>query len=87
MVTIIPSIYEGDAEEVSVRMGGFTPDPLLFLYGCIAAGIYMGGFLAFMIAHTPRAVSIDACLPGEEVTYHIETKSAYRPWFFAMATF
>ena len=87
MVTVIPSIYAGDAEEVKVRMGGYTSDPLLFLYGCIAAGIYMGGFLVFMIAHTPRAVPNEACLPGEEVTYHIETKSAYRPWVFAMGYF
>jgi hypothetical protein len=84
MVTIIPSIYEKDAAQVTEIMNGNIGNPLSSLYGCIAAAVYMGSFTVFMVAHTPRAVANDEGEPGDIVTYHIDTKSAYRPTVFAM---
>jgi cellulose synthase/poly-beta-1,6-N-acetylglucosamine synthase-like glycosyltransferase len=84
MVSIIPSIYQGDAQLVEEKMNGDLDDTTYLLMGCTAAGVYLGGFLIFMIAHTPRAVANEGSKPGEIVSYHIDTKSAYRPWVFAM---
>lgn len=83
MVRIIPAIYEEDEFEVQRVMDGEVGNPLSQLYGCIAAAVYMGGFAIFMIAHTPRAVPSDG-KPGDILTYHIDTRTAYRPRLFFM---
>jgi len=81
MVTIVPSIYLEDADEMRQILDGKTVDGLLLIYGAAAAATYLGIFGIFMFAHTPRAVPVTDKESGE-VFYQIDPTSAYRPGLF-----
>ena len=80
MVTVIPSIYHEDADEINDILHDKYPGDALLGSGIGAAVVYLITFAVFMLAHTPKAVPTQTA--GGDTVYRIDPKSAYRPWLF-----
>jgi hypothetical protein len=82
MVTILPSIIDGDEEGVKAVLNFEEIEGSQFGLGALAAASYLFLYSIFVLAHTPRAVKVQRM---GVVKWESDRHSAYHPLLFFFA--